>query len=130
MPKILIIDDDVDIVDAIKMVLEANDYQVAAYYDMENVVDRVKSEKPDLLILDVMFPENPSGGFEMARTIHEHEAFKNLPVMILSAINEKFKLGFSGADIDPEFMPVDQFLEKPVDTDDLVKKIKQILAKK
>ena len=123
--KVLIIDDDIDIVDSITMVLEANDFEVKSYNDMEDVIDRVKSESPDVLILDVMFPENPSGGFEMARLIKQDVALKDLPIIILSAVNEKFKLGFSNNNTANDFMPVNEFLEKPVNIDTLLQKVKQ-----
>jgi hypothetical protein len=54
---------------------------------------------PDALILDVMFPENPSGGFELARSIRKK--WGEIPVLMLTAVNQQFPLGFSGKDIDP-----------------------------
>ena len=64
MKKIYIIDDDRDIVESMSMVLKANGYEVSAQYNDENVVENVLKYNPDLIILDVMFPENNSIGFE------------------------------------------------------------------
>ncbi len=130
MKKILIIDDDLDMVDALTTVLENHNFLVSSYTDMENVAERVKAESPDLLILDVMFPENPSGGFDMARKIRQDISLKNLPVIIFSAVNEQFKLGFmkfTQENIHEDFMPVNDFLEKPLDCDVLIEKVNKLL---
>ena len=130
MKKILIIDDDMDMVDAIRIVLEGHNFLVAAYNDIENAVERIKSESPDLLILDVMFPENVSGGFEIARKIRKENSLKKLPVIIFSAVNEQFKLGFmkfTQDNISEDFMPVNDFLEKPLNSDVLLEKVNHFL---
>lgn len=130
MKKILIIDDDLDMVDAITTVLENNHFQVSSFNDTENLLERVKAESPDLLILDVMFPENVAGGFEMARKIRKEESLQKIPILIFSAINEQFKLGFmkfSQESISETFMPVNEFLEKPINCDILLETVHRLL---
>jgi CheY-like chemotaxis protein len=78
--------------------------------------------------LDVMFPEDASAGFALARTMrHEKEKLKNIPILMLTAINTKFPLGFGPKDIDDSWMPVTDFLEKPVDFDVLKDKVAKLL---
>ena len=71
MAKILIIDDDNDIIDSLTLVLEANGYQVGSKMDTDNLIADVKAANPDLIILDVIFPEDPQAGFKAARELHK-----------------------------------------------------------
>ena len=87
-----------------------------------------ESFRPDLVILDVMFPEDPSAGFELARSIqHDDENLKGIPILMLTAINVRFPLGFGSRDIDEEWLPVSDFLEKPIDLNVLRKKVADLL---
>ena len=65
------------------------------------------------MILDVMFPENDTAGFDIARSIRRK--FGELPVLLLTAVNQSFPLGFGKQDLDPTWLPAVEFLEKPVD---------------
>lgn len=129
MAKVLIIDDDPDIVDSLTMILEANGYDVAAKHDADNLVAEVEDINPDLIILDVIFPEDPQAGFKAARTLSKHQNLAHIPVLILSAVNVKSKLSFgiSDSDISEDFMPVGAFLDKPVEPKVLVAKIEALL---
>jgi len=114
MKKIYIIDDDRDIVESIKIVLESEEYEVAAQYDEVNSIENISNFGPDLIILDVMFPENESAGFDIARDIKSCDAIKDIPIIMLSAINEKgiYAGTFSNQDKDDSFLPVSEFVEK------------------
>ena len=80
--------------------------------------------------LDVMFPEDSSAGFELARAMrHFTEKLKNIPILMLTAVNAKFSLGFGSRDIDENWLPVSEFLEKPVDFDILKNKVAELLDK-
>ncbi|MEI8191963.1 MAG: response regulator [candidate division NC10 bacterium] len=125
--KIFIIDDDRDMVESVSMVLEAHDYEVQSATAATDAVKKVKSAKPDLVILDVMFPENPSEGFDIARALSADKVTRNIPVIVLSAINERFKLGFSDNDRDETWFPVARFLEKPVEPAKLVKLVQELI---
>lgn len=129
MAKILIIDDDPDIVDSLTMILEGAGHQVSAKPDTENLIEGVMEANPDLIILDVIFPENPQAGFEAARMLYKSDKVRGIPVLVLSAVNQKSNLsfGFSAADISDDFMPVKAFLEKPVEPAALLEKIKELL---
>src|SRR5680860_1648397 len=119
MKKIYIIDDDRDIVESVSIVLKSNGYEVAAQYDDENVVDNITKFNPDLVILDVMFPENNSAGFNIARELRRDDRSTKIPIIMLSAINERgFYAGkFSNDDVDEEWLPINLYLDKPVQPD-------------
>ncbi len=128
MSKIMIIDDDRDIIDSIGMILEANDYTVAAKMDTDNLIADIESENPDVILLDIVFPEDAQAGFKAARKIALQETLKHIPVLILSAVNQLNNLGFSFTenDISNDFMPVSGFIEKPVEPAELLEKIKSV----
>lgn len=129
MPKkIFIIDDDRDMVDSLTMVLEGNGYGVEATYAASDAMEKVRTSKPDLIILDVMFPENSSEGFDLARKLHEDETVNKIPVIILSAINVRFNLGFSDKDRDETWLPVTHFVEKPIVPEKLIKMVKDTIG--
>jgi len=131
MKKIYIIDDDRDIVESMSMVLEANGYEVTAQYNDENVTLNVSQYNPDLIILDVMFPENGSVGFEIARDLKRDNNLTNIPIVMLSAVNERgIYLGrFTNQDIDESWLPISIFLDKPVQPKELLLQVKSILNK-
>jgi len=132
MKKIYIIDDDRNIVEAMSIVLKAHGYEVAAQYNEENVIDNLIAQKPDLVILDVIFPQNPSAGFDIARQIKNDKATAPIPIIMLSAINEKgvYAGTFSDNDRDNTWLPVDEFIEKPIQNNQLLQKIRTVLEKK
>ena len=125
MAQLLIVDDDEDFAGAVRMMLQHRGYDVAMVYDTAGVLDQLDQRLPDALILDVMFPENPLAGIELAQEVHRR--FPGLPIVILTAINERMPLGFSGRNFDPARLPVVEFLEKPVDFRLLCDKLDRLL---
>jgi len=131
MKKVYIIDDDRDIVESISIVLKANGYDVSAQYDDEKVVENVTGLKPDLIILDVMFPEDSSAGFDIARQLKNNAACKNIPIIMLSAINERgaYPGRFSNEDADSQWLPINMYIDKPVQPAELLEKVRSIVEK-
>jgi DNA-binding response OmpR family regulator len=128
MSYLLIVDDDEDFASAAAMVLSDAGHEVEIELETKKAIPRMEQRKPDLVILDVMFPENASAGFELARTIRQHsEQLKCVPILMLTAVNIKFPLGFSSRDIDDTWLPVTDFVEKPVDFDVLRSKVSALL---
>jgi CheY-like chemotaxis protein len=125
----MIIDDDVEIAEDLSVFLEDAGHTVKILNDTEGAIESLVEDKPDLLILDVMFPERPAGGFDLARKIRETEAIKDLPVVLLTGINQEFPMDFCADDIDPKWIPVQSFLTKPVDVEELLKKTDELLKK-
>ena len=127
MAKIRIIDDDEELAENIALVLKNEGHSVDILTDIENAVEKLIQNTPDLLILDVMFPENPAGGFDLAKKLRETQETKDLPVILLTAVNQEFPMDFSAKDIDKDWMPVQDFIEKPVDIPKLITKISNLL---
>jgi len=128
MAYVMIVDDDQDFAETIALVIKNEGHEVQNKYDTESAFQCMKNRTPDLVLLDVMFPEDSSAGFELARAMrHENDKLKKVPVLMLTAINAKFPLGFGPNDIDSDWMPVTDFLEKPVDFDILREKIAKLL---
>jgi len=128
MAYVMIVDDDQDFAETIALVIRNEGHEVQNKYDTESAFQSMQNKTPDLVLLDVMFPEDSSAGFELARTMrHEDEKLKMVPILMLTAINARFPLGFGPNDIDSEWMPVTDFLEKPVDFDVLREKVAKLL---
>lgn len=126
MAYVLIVDDDEDFAQAVATVLQADGHEVGLEHRADGAIRRIEQRRPDVLILDVMFPENPSAGFEVARAVRRQ--FEAIPILMLTAVNQQFPLGFSNKDIDPVWLPVTELVEKPVDFGLLRAKLNQLLA--
>jgi two-component system sensor histidine kinase/response regulator len=130
MAYILIVDDDEDFAETTATVIRNDGHDVQIELDTESAARSMQNRTPDLVVLDVMFPEDASAGFELARFMrHDNETLKMVPILMLTAINARFPLGFGPNDIDSEWMPVTEFLEKPVDFDVLKDKVAKLLGK-
>jgi len=127
MPLITIIDDDQDFAEAIAAVLESAGHEVDLQLTPSAGMASLKAKKPNLAILDVMFPENPTAGFDTAREIRKDENLKDIPVIMLTSVNQEFPLGFSDKEIDKDWLPVTTFIEKPVDFGVLLRKVAELL---
>jgi len=130
-PKILIIEDDVDLVAAMKKMLESKGHNVFVAYDPDEGEIKLKQERPDMIILDVMFgSRGESKGFDFAQKIRNNKQIADIPILMLTAINkEKPYFNFS-PDTDGEFLPVDTFLDKPLKSDELFLKVEELLKQK
>jgi DNA-binding response OmpR family regulator len=130
-PKILIIEDDVDLVAAMKKMLENKGYNIIVAYDPDSGNEKLRQEMPDLIILDVMFgSKGESKGFDFANNIRTDSKFASTPILMLTGINEKNPLFNFSPDTDGEYLPVDSFLEKPVKYDVLFLKVEDLLRQK
>jgi CheY-like chemotaxis protein len=129
MAYVLIVDDDSDFANATAMVLKGAGHEVETKLDTVGIVEKIMARRPDLIILDVMFPENDAAGFEVARSLRKDPSIPRIPILMLTAVNTKFPLGFGPDDIDESWLPITDFLEKPVDFDVLKQKVDQLLAK-
>lgn len=129
MKNVYIVDDDRDIVDSISIVLKSAGYNVGFQNDEKNLLENVLAFNPGIIILDVIFPENNSAGFEMARLLKRDRRTNLIPILMLSAVNEKGFAGFtfSNRDRDDFYLPVEEFVEKPIDPHDLLEKVSKII---
>ena len=128
MARIRIIDDDVELAENTALILQQGGHTVSMADTTDGAAEDLLADKPDLLILDVMFPEKPSAGFDLAREIRTHEGLTDLPIILLTGINQEFPMDFSADDIDPSWLPVQDFVEKPVTAQDLLAKVAKLLG--
>ncbi|GEM_PF-381446 len=123
--KILVVDDDIDVLDSRKIVLEHNNYQVATATGIKVAQEILEKDKIDLIILDVMM-EKDTDGFTFAQQIKSDDRFKKIPIIMATAVNQRTKFKFD-LEKDGDFLPVEKFMEKPIDPDDLIKAIRGLL---
>jgi CheY-like chemotaxis protein len=130
--KILIIDDDEDVVFAMRLPLEAAGYKVFRAASGTEGLEKVKEVKPDLILLDVMM-DTTTEGFQVSLTLRspdpasEYAAFRNIPILMITAIHTTTPLRFAP---DQDYLPVDAFIEKPIEPDILLAKVREHLGKK
>jgi CheY-like chemotaxis protein len=129
MHKIMIIDDDPEMVQNVTAILESDELSIDSHDTVSGAIDALEEFKPDLLILDVMFPENPAGGFDIARRVRQTPELQGLPIILLTSINQSFPMDFSGEDIDEEWMPVQCMLEKPVKLAEIKRAVEDLLER-
>ncbi|MBC8449056.1 MAG: response regulator transcription factor [Chloroflexi bacterium] len=129
MPKILVIEDDLDMLAALRMPLEASGYEMIAAATAEEGLRKVKEVKPDLIILDVML-ETTTAGFQVSLRLRsrdpksEYAAYRHIPILMLTAIHTTTALRFGP---DEAYLPVDDFVDKPIDPDVLLEKVRRLL---
>lgn len=125
--RILIIDDDPDITEAMTVVLENKGYEVRSAADSDEGMARLKEARPDLIILDVMMRTSREG-FELCRELKHNPQYKDIPILMLTAVKQKKGLDFKSAVGDESWLPVEAFLDKPVKPDVLLEQVNDLLA--
>ena len=134
--KILIVDDDKDLVVALRVALESKGYQVASAHDLASGLEAAAAGRPDCIVLDIMMPHSTEGfHFVWRLRQQDEEYFKDVPIIVLSAIHEKTELRFYPDSSDGtyqagEFLPVQDFVDKPVDPALLLERIARVLRLK
>jgi DNA-binding response OmpR family regulator len=127
--KILVIDDDPDVHTVVKKILEPQSYKVLSAYDGFEGLRKVVEERPDLIILDVIMPGKH--GFEVVhelKTDEKYHFFSNIPVLMLTVYpedREKMHLSMR----EGMMMEAEDYLQKPVDAKELVKRVEELLKK-
>jgi CheY-like chemotaxis protein len=122
---ILVVDDDIDVIESRKIILEHNNFNVLTATDAEVAWEILEKEHVDLIILDVMMKKD-SDGFTFAQKMKADPKFKKIPIILATAVNQRTKFKFDPAE-DEDFMPVEKFMEKPIDPDDLIMAIRGLL---
>ena len=130
MPKILVIEDDPDMVAALRMPLEADGYEMITAFTGEEGLRKVREVEPDLIILDVMM-ETTTAGFQVSLQLRspdpqsEYAAYRHVPILMLTAIHTTTSLRFGP---DEGYLPVDDFVDKPIDPDVLLEKVRTLIG--
>jgi CheY-like chemotaxis protein len=131
MAKILMIDDDPDILTAIRIPLEASGYEFHTAGSGTEGLEKIKEINPDLIILDVMM-ETATEGFQISLRLRdkspgsEYAAYRDIPILMLTAIHTTTPLRFAP---DEDYLPVDAFLDKSADPDELLSRVDELLKK-
>ena len=127
--KILVIDDDPDILDALAMILESQGYQVCTARDGIEGLANLKAEKPDLMILDLLMPK--MDGFAVCKELQDPRwsKFKDMPILILTSVREdasrrRYELE-TGLELN-----VDDYVEKPISPDILLQRVERLVKRK
>jgi len=119
--KVLIIDDEPELMEMVSLRLEANDYQVISACDGQEGLDKARSEKPDLIILDLMLPKIE--GYKVCRLLKFDERYKHIPIILFTAraLQSDIKLGAE--------VGADAYITKPFEPDMLLARVSELLKK-
>ncbi len=126
---ILIVDDDPDITEAMKVVLDNRGFKVEVSHNIVDGKAKASAIKPDLMILDVMMESNEDG-FNLARDIKGDPELKATPILMVTGVKEQTGIDFKSEAGDKTWLPVDEFLDKPVKPDVLLQKVDALLHRK
>ncbi len=118
--RILVVDDEVQLVEMVKIRLEANGYEVLAAYDGQEALDKTREEKPDLIVLDLMLPK--LDGYKVCRMIKFDEKYKNIPIILFSARAQE-----SDKEMGVQ-VGANAYITKPFEPQALLSKIKELLG--
>jgi DNA-binding response OmpR family regulator len=122
---VLVVEDDIDVLEAHQIVLEHSNYEVVTATNIKVAEEVMEHNKIDLIILDVMM-EKSSDGFNFAQFVKMDQRFKHIPIIMATAVNKRTKFKFDIKQ-NGNFLPVEKFMEKPIDPDDLIATIRGLL---
>ncbi len=122
---ILVIDDDIDLVEIMRVTLESQGYRVIDAQNGERGLELARGASPDLILLDVMMG-TVDEGFQVAYQLRNEAGTRDIPIIMLTAVGDQTGFAFDPGK-DREFLPVDEFLEKPVSPRKLVDMIRKHL---
>jgi len=124
--KILIVDDDPDITEAMTVVLESRGYDVSTAPNSVQAAQEIAQNRPDLIILDVMM-DTQSEGFNFSRQLKADDSTKTIPILMITGVADKVGIDFKDAAGDQAWLPVEGFLDKPVKPGLLLTKVESLL---
>jgi DNA-binding response OmpR family regulator len=124
--KILLVDDDHDFVEATRIVLESAPYDVAVAYDGDEALHIVRDVAPDLIILDVIMPEQH--GFKVCEALKSDPDLSKIPVIMLTSLSQRMgETAFSLTD--GMMLEADDYVDKPVTPQELLRRVQKFLEK-
>lgn len=127
--KIIVVDDDPGIRDSLQMILTSHHYTVITAANRTEGMNKIKTEKPDLPILDIMM-SSWLDGLDMSKTLKDDLQFKEMPILMLTGVKERTIFDFRPRAGGPDWCSVDAYLDKPVEPDLLLAEIERLLSKK
>jgi DNA-binding response OmpR family regulator len=126
MNKILVVDDDPDFVEATRLVLERSGYYVISAADGDKGLDKVRQERPDLVILDVIM-KTVLDGLYMSQQMAGNAAQAGIPILMVTSIANSDYAALFPTD---EYIHIDEFVTKPIAPKDLLERVARLLVKK
>jgi two-component system, OmpR family, alkaline phosphatase synthesis response regulator PhoP len=124
--KILIIDDDKDYGDALRIVLESNGYAVDHVLNIDEGIKTTKEYRPNLIILDVMMDKH-TDGFDFCYSLKHDEECKHIPILMVTAVTEKTGFKFS-PETDGEYLEADDYAAKPIGASELLSRVNKLIV--
>jgi DNA-binding response OmpR family regulator len=124
--RILIVDDDKDYGDALRIVLENNGYEVQQALNIRDGQKALTGDKPDLIILDVMMDRH-TDGFDFCYNLKHNDACRTIPVMMVTAVTEKTGFKFS-PETDGEYLEADAYVAKPIPVTELLSRVNKMIG--
>ena len=124
--RILIVDDDQDYGDALRIVLENNGYEVNHVLNIRDGQKALEGEKPNLIILDVMMDRH-TDGFDLCYNLKHDEACRTIPIMMVTAVTEKTGFKFS-PETDGEYLEADAYVAKPISVAELLSRVNKMIG--
>ena len=127
MAYVMVVDDSEDLAAFSACVLGEDGHEVAVRLDTASALTDMRNRPPDLAILDVMFPGDDFAGMELARAMRSDSGLKRIPIIMLTGVNQEFGMEFSSLDADNSWLPITEFMDKPVKPEKLVVSVRAIL---
>jgi len=124
--KILIVDDDPDLVEAVSTILESKGYEVSAAYGGIEGLEKAKTENPDLIVLDIMMPDKD--GYVVCKELKADPKYRSIPVLLLTAVVSKLSTTRYTQQMGME-TEADDYVDKPVEPEELVRRIEALLSR-
>jgi len=124
--RILVIDDDSDYGEALRIVLENNGYTVDHALNIGDGRRTITEKRPDLVILDVMM-ERHTDGFTLCYDLKHDEACRQIPILMVTAVTEKTGFKFS-PETDGEYLEADAYVAKPIPVPDLLSRVRRMIG--
>lgn len=125
--RILIVDDDEDFLEATRIVVEKSGYAVETCVSAKECLAKLKVVRPDLIICDVMM-ETDHSGFDLCRELKRVPDTRDVPIIMLTAVDQKYSMNFSATAGDAAWLPVDDFIDKPVEAKVLIERIRKYVG--
>jgi two-component system alkaline phosphatase synthesis response regulator PhoP len=126
MARILVVDDDPDLVESVTTILESKNHEVIQAYGGIEGLEKAKTEKPDAIILDIMMPDKD--GYEVCKELKADPDYQNIPILLLTAVASKVSTTSythrGGMETE-----ADDYVDKPVEPSELVRLVERLLGK-
>ena len=125
--RIVIIDDDPDVREALTMILEPAGYELTCCATGPEGLATIQSDPPDLILLDIMLA-SPSEGFHLAYELRRDEVSCNVPIIMISSIGQTMGMDYA-KELGTEYVPAEKFLDKPLTAEVVLNAVKETLGK-